>query len=122
MATETETVMETAMETATATGELVEDCSKAVHFVYFVEADAVYDEAQRDAIETTAYAFQAYWYDTLGVTFYLADPIVEVIHAAHESQWYVDTPDMNPRRSSLVSTRQHQDRGLPDARLRRLRS
>src|SRR5262245_39475219 len=74
-------------------GQLVENCSKAVHYVYFVEADASYDEAQRAAIEATAYAFQSYWYETLGVTFYLADPVVEVVHAAHDSQWYVDTPD-----------------------------
>jgi hypothetical protein len=100
-------------------GNLVEDCSKAVHYVYFVEADASYDQAQHDAIEATAYAFQAYWYETLGVTFYLADPVVEVVHAAHESQWYVDTPDgihddSRWYRLGNIKTEVHQKLGFVD--------
>lgn len=71
------------------------DCQggKVVHFVYFVEADQPYMESQRDDIETQAYAFQQYWYEQLGVTFYLSEPVVDVIEADHDGQWYVDTPD-----------------------------
>jgi len=66
---------------------------KVVHFVYFVEADQQYSEAQRDDIERHAFVFQQSWYEQLGVTFYLNDPVVEVIEADHESTWYVETPD-----------------------------
>ncbi len=66
---------------------------KVVHFVYFVEADQRYDASQRDDIEKQAYAFQQYWYEQLGKTFYLSDPVVDVIDAEHDSVWYVETPD-----------------------------
>jgi hypothetical protein len=71
------------------------DCQggKVVHFVYFVEADTPYSEEQHADIEAQAYAFQQYWYEQLGVTFYLSDPVVDVIEAEHESSWYIDTPD-----------------------------
>ena len=71
------------------------DCEggKVVHFVYFVEADVPYSESQRADIEAQAYNFQQYWYEQLGVTFYLNDPVVDVIEADHESDWYLDTPD-----------------------------
>jgi hypothetical protein len=66
---------------------------KVVHFVYFVEADQDYSESQHADIERQAYAFQNYWYEQLGVTFYLNRPVVDVIEADYESAWYVDTPD-----------------------------
>jgi hypothetical protein len=66
---------------------------KVVHFVYFVEADQQYDESQRGDIEKQAFAFQQYWYEQLGVTFYLNEPVVDVIEADHDSTWYVQTPD-----------------------------
>ncbi len=66
---------------------------KVVHFVYFVEADQQYDESQRDDIQRYAFTFQSYWFEQLGVTFYLNDPVVEVIEADHDSTWYVETPD-----------------------------
>ena len=70
------------------------DCTgKVVHFVYFVEADASYSEDQRADIEAMAYAFQQYWYDQLGVTFYLNEPVVDVIMAEHDAGWYLSTPD-----------------------------
>jgi hypothetical protein len=66
---------------------------KVVHFVYFVEADQTYSESQFADIERQAYAFQAYFYEQLGVTFYLNQPVVDVIDAEHDSAWYVSTPD-----------------------------
>ncbi|MCH9683274.1 MAG: hypothetical protein K0V04_17700 [Deltaproteobacteria bacterium] len=77
----------------TGGGVVVRDCNTAVHFVYFVEADAVYDQAEYDAIEQMAFAFQAYWFEQLGTTFFLHSPVVDVIEADHPGQWYVDTPD-----------------------------
>ena len=64
-----------------------------VHFVYFVESDEIYSELERSNIEDMAFAFQQYWYEQLGVTFYLNDPVVDVIDAEHDALWYVDTPD-----------------------------
>lgn len=71
------------------------DCEggKVVHFVYFVESDATYSESQAADIEAQAYAFQQYWYEQLGVTFYLNWPVVDVIEADHASDWYLTTPD-----------------------------
>lgn len=66
---------------------------KVVHFVYFVEADATYSESQRADVERQAFAFQQFWYDQLGVTFYLNYPVVDVIEADHEAEWYLTTPD-----------------------------
>ncbi len=66
---------------------------KVVHFVYFVEGDAEFSQAQLDAIEKQAFAFQQYWYEQLGVTFYLNRPVVDVIEAEHDSTWYLETPD-----------------------------
>ncbi len=67
--------------------------SKVVHFVYFVEADELFSQLQHDDIEAQALAFQSYWFDQLGVTFFLNDPIVDVVMAEHEAQWYVETDD-----------------------------
>lgn len=64
-----------------------------VHFVYFVEADQVFSDQQRSDIEDFAFEFQQYWFEQLGSTFYLAQPVVEVIMADHESGWYVETAD-----------------------------
>jgi hypothetical protein len=71
------------------------DChgGKVVHFVYFVEADATYSEAQRDDVEEQAFRFQQFWFDQLGVTFYLNHPVVDVIEADHDADWYLNTPD-----------------------------
>ncbi len=71
------------------------DCEggKVVHFVYFVEADEPFSEAQRADVEEQAFRFQQYWYDQLGVTFYLSHPVVDVIEADHEADWYLTTPD-----------------------------
>jgi hypothetical protein len=66
---------------------------KVVHFVYFVEADRAYSECWRSKIEQQAFAFQRYWYEQLGVTFYLNEPVVDVIRADHDSLWYVNTVD-----------------------------
>lgn len=66
---------------------------KVVHFVYFVEQDAQYSATDYANIENQAYDFQQYWYEQLGVTFYLSDPVVDVIEADHDSAWYVETPD-----------------------------
>lgn len=78
-----------------AGGAPASDCEggKVVHFVYFVEADQPYSESQHADIERHAYAFQQYWYDQLGVTFYLNQPVVDVIEADNDSTWYLDTPD-----------------------------
>ena len=65
----------------------------SVQFVYFVEADAAFDPDARDRIEAFALDFQQYWYEQLGATFLLGDPIVEVIDAEHDALWYVETPD-----------------------------
>jgi hypothetical protein len=77
------------------TGTTGTECEggKVVHFVYFVEADAPFSESQRADIEAQAYTFQQYWYEQLGVTFYLNDPLVDVIEADHDSTWYLETPD-----------------------------
>jgi hypothetical protein len=77
------------------TGSIGTDCEggKVVHFVYFVESDATYSESQHADIEAQAYNFQQYWYEQLGVTFYLNDPVVDVIEADHDSSWYLNTPD-----------------------------
>jgi hypothetical protein len=71
------------------------DCEggKVVHFVYFVEGDQPYSESQHADIEQQAYDFQAYWYEQLGVTFYLNEPVVDVIEADQDSDWYLETPD-----------------------------
>jgi hypothetical protein len=66
---------------------------KVVHFSYFVESDAVFSESQRADIEQQAFAFQEYWFDQLGVTFYLSYPVVTVIEADHDANWYLTTPD-----------------------------
>jgi hypothetical protein len=66
---------------------------KVVHFVYFVEADAPLSESQRADVERQAFAFQAFWYEQLGVAFYLNYPVVEVIEADQDAAWYVNTPD-----------------------------
>jgi hypothetical protein len=66
---------------------------KVVHFSYFVESDAVFSESQRADIEQQAFAFQQYWFDQLGVTFYLSYPVVTVIEADHDANWYLTTPD-----------------------------
>jgi hypothetical protein len=66
---------------------------KVVHFVYFVESDEDYSQTQHEDIEAMAFAFQDYWYEQLGSTFYLNEPVVDVIMAQHESLWYVETPD-----------------------------
>jgi hypothetical protein len=66
---------------------------KVVHHIYFVEADATFSESQRADIERQAFAFQAFWYEQLGVTFYLNDPVVEVIEADEDADWYLTTPD-----------------------------
>jgi hypothetical protein len=66
---------------------------KVVHFVYFVEADEPYSESQHSDIEAQAYAFQQYWYEQLSVTFYLHEPVVEVIEGDHDANWYLTTPD-----------------------------
>lgn len=64
-----------------------------VHFVYFVESDATFSESQRADIEKQAFTFQKYWFDQLGVTFYLSYPIVTVIMADHDADWYLTNPD-----------------------------
>jgi hypothetical protein len=71
------------------------DCQggKVVHFVYFVEADETFSEAQRADVEEQAFRFQQFWYDQLGVTFYLNHPVVDVIEADHDAEWYLSTPD-----------------------------
>jgi hypothetical protein len=66
---------------------------KVVHFVYFVEADATYSESQRADIEKQAFNFQKFWFDQLGVTFYLNHPVVDVIMAEHDAEWYLTNPD-----------------------------
>lgn len=66
---------------------------KVVHFTYFVESDATFSESQRADIEKQAFAFQKYWFDQLGVTFYLSHPVVTVIQADHDADWYLTTPD-----------------------------
>lgn len=66
---------------------------KVVHFVYFVEKDAAFSESQRDDIEEQAFRFQKFWFDQLGVTFYLNHPVVDVIMADHDADWYLSTPD-----------------------------
>jgi hypothetical protein len=64
-----------------------------VHFVYFVEKDATFSEEQRADVEGQAYAFQQFWFDQLGVTFYLNYPVVDVIMADNDADHYLTTPD-----------------------------
>jgi hypothetical protein len=66
---------------------------KVVHFVYFVEADKPVSEAQRSDVERQAFVFQRFWFDQLGVTFYVNYPVVDVIRADHAADWYLNTPD-----------------------------
>ena len=56
---------------------------KVVHFVYFVESDQTYSETLRADVERQAFAFQNYWFGQLGRTFYLSEPVVEVIRGDH---------------------------------------
>ena len=67
--------------------------SKVVHFVYFVEADSVFSQDTFQSIEDQALVFQNYWYEQLGTTFLLGDPIVDVVYAQHDAQWYLETDD-----------------------------
>jgi hypothetical protein len=71
------------------------DCQgkPVVHFIYFVEADETYSAQLHADVEGQAFAFQQYWYEQLGVTFYLNHPVVDVIEAEHEAEWYLTTPD-----------------------------
>lgn len=64
-----------------------------VHFVYFVESDATFSESLRADIEEQAFNFQKYWFEQLGVTFYLNQPVVDVVMADHDADWYLTTPD-----------------------------
>ena len=66
---------------------------KVVHFVYFIEQGYSYSQTQYDAIYNQAFAFQQYWYTQLGRTFYLSNPVVDVIYADHDFNWYMNTPD-----------------------------
>ncbi len=66
---------------------------KVVHFVYFVESDQTENAKHRADIEKQAFAFQNYWFQQLGVTFYLNEPVVDVIKADHPSSWYLTNPD-----------------------------
>lgn len=66
---------------------------KVVHFVYFVEADQAFDEGQRNDVEKQAFAFQSYWFEQLGVTFYLNEPVVDVIEGDQPASWYLSNPD-----------------------------
>jgi len=66
---------------------------KVVHFVYFVEADQTYSESQRADVEKQAFAFQRYWFEQLGATFHLNEPVVDVIRADHPASWYLTNPD-----------------------------
>jgi len=66
---------------------------KVVHFVYFVEGDQTFDEDQRKDIEKQAFAFQNYWFQQLGVTFYLNEPVVDVIEGDQPASWYLNNPD-----------------------------
>lgn len=75
------------------TAELGCSGGKVVHFVYFVEADRAYSACWHAALEQHAYAFQRYWYEQFGVTFYLNEPVVDVVMAEHESRWYVTNYD-----------------------------
>ncbi|MCG8320376.1 MAG: T9SS type A sorting domain-containing protein [Cytophagales bacterium] len=77
---------------STALPAYSQEC-KVVRFVYFVESDYNFNQEDKDAIASHALAFQQYWYEQLGVTFYLNDPMVEVIYADHPSSWYINTPD-----------------------------
>lgn len=69
------------------------DTVPVVHFVYFVEADQTFDGATLGHLEAFAYHFQNYWYGQLGGTFYLNDPVVDLIMGERDAQWYVETPD-----------------------------
>jgi hypothetical protein len=64
-----------------------------VHFVYFVESDQTRNESHRNDLEKQAFAFQQYWFEQLGVTFYLNEPVVDVIEADHPAAWYLTNPD-----------------------------
>ena len=76
-------------------GSSAPDCEggKVVHFVYFVEADETFSEALRADVEEQAFRFQQFWFDQLGVTFYLNHPVVDVIEAEHDADSYLTTPD-----------------------------
>jgi hypothetical protein len=58
-----------------------------VHFLYFVEVDRPFSESQRADVERQTLRFQKYWFDQLGVTFYLSYPVVDVIEADHDAEW-----------------------------------
>lgn len=81
--------------TAGAGGSNPSGCKggKVVHFVYFVEGDQTFNQSQRDNIEKQAFAFQRYFFEQLGVTFYLNEPVVDVIEADHPASWYLTNPD-----------------------------
>ncbi len=66
---------------------------KVVHFVYFVEQGATFSESQRSDVEKQAFNFQKYWFEQLGVTFYLSHPVVDVVMADHDADWYLNTAD-----------------------------
>lgn len=82
-------------DTSTTSSTTASGCTgeKVVHFVYFVENDQPFAESQRQDIENQAFAFQQYWYEQLGTTFHLSEPVVDVIMADHDSNWYITTPD-----------------------------
>ena len=62
---------------------------KAVRFVYFVEKDQTYSQADFDAIKQQAFALQQYWNDQFGGTFYLTKQVVDVVMGDHDAEWYV---------------------------------
>lgn len=77
-----------------------------VHFVYFVEADEVYDPLAVELIEQQAAALQQFWYDQFAGTFYLPADGVAVVYGNQVASWYDTTPNGgDPRWYRLMNIR-----------------
>ena len=66
-----------------------EPTKKAVRFIYFVEKDQTYTQADFEALKQQAFALQKYWNDQFGGTFYLTKQVVDVVMGDHDADWYV---------------------------------
>lgn len=66
---------------------------KRVQGVLFVEQGEPFQSSDVVAIKQQMFAIQKKWFEEFGGTFALKNPVVQVILADHEKDWYIDTPD-----------------------------
>jgi hypothetical protein len=78
------------MNVGTATGS--SRATGVVRFVYFVEADEVFDPDAVELIERQAIALQRFWFEEFGGTFYLPAGGVDIVYGTQPARWYDHTP------------------------------